>query len=652
MNSSSTDPDHSAPAEPAGEKPAEPAGESNSHIGKAGLGAMMVGALGVVYGDIGTSPLYALRECFSGPHAVATTQENVLGVLSLILWSLIVLVSIKYLALVMRADNHGEGGILALLSLAVPRATVRTKTLATLSVIGLFGACLLYGDGMLTPAISVLSAVEGLNVTTHIFEPYVIPITVVILFALFSFQHHGTGGVGRVFGPITLVWFAVLSLLGIKGILLAPEILEAVNPLFGLNFIWNNGWVAFPVLGAVFLVVTGGEALYADMGHFGIKPIRYAWFTIVLPALILNYFGQGALLFTHPEAAANPFYLLAPSWSLYPLVILATMAAVIASQALISGVFSITMQAMQLGYLPRMAVRHTSSSERGQIYLPQMNWWLMLSCMGLVIGFGSSSNLAAAYGIAVTTTMVVTTILLYRVAQKRWGWSKRRAAFVCGLFLVLELAFLGANSLKIPEGGWFPLVAGALIFIIMTTWQKGRRHVQAELETRLLPIEFFLQSLDIEKPIRVPGTAVFMSGNPHGTPLALLHNIKHNRVLHERVILLTMATMDEPHVSPENRVTVEELRAGIYRVVAHFGFMQEPLVAEIITAMHDKGLDIDPEKATFFLSQLNIMPTGKSTMQRWRKKLYSFLSRNAQPANMFFGLPANRVVELGMHLEV
>ncbi len=644
MNPSSPDPDLTAPA--------EPAGENTSHAGKAGLGALMIGALGVVYGDIGTSPLYALRECFGGPHAVAPTQENVLGVLSLILWSLIVLVSIKYLALVMRADNQGEGGILALLSLAVPRATVRTKTLATLSVIGLFGACLLYGDGMLTPAISVLSAVEGLNVTTHIFEPYVIPITVLILFGLFSFQHHGTGGVGRVFGPITLVWFAVLGLLGIKGIIMAPEILEAVNPLFGLDFMWNNGWLAFPVLGAVFLVVTGGEALYADMGHFGIKPIRYAWFTLVLPALILNYFGQGALLFSNPDAAVNPFYLLAPSWSLYPLVILATMATVIASQALISGVFSITMQAMQLGYLPRMAVRHTSSSERGQIYLPQMNWWLMLSCMGLVIGFGSSSNLAAAYGIAVTTTMVVTTVLLYRVAQKRWDWSKRRAAFVCGSFLILELCFLGANSLKIPEGGWFPLVAGALIFVIMTTWQKGRRHVQAELETRLLPIEFFLQSLDIEKPLRVPGTAVFMSGNPHGTPLALLHNIKHNRVLHERVILLTMSTTDEPHVSAENRVTVEELREGIYRVVAHFGFMQEPLVAEIIAALHGKGLDIDPEKATFFLSQLNIMPTGKSTMQRWRKKLYSFLSRNAQPANMFFGLPANRVVELGMHLEV
>lgn len=613
---------------------------------------MMIGALGVVYGDIGTSPLYALRECFGGTHAVPVTQENVLGVLSLILWSLILLVSVKYLAVVMRADNNGEGGILALLSLAVPRATVRTKTLASLSVLGLFGACLLYGDGMLTPAISVLSAVEGLNVATHVFQPYVIPITVAILFGLFSFQHHGTGGVGRIFGPITLIWFAVLAVMGIHGIIQAPEILEAVNPLFGINFFISNGWVAFPVLGSVFLVVTGGEALYADMGHFGIKPIRYAWFTFVLPALTLNYFGQGALLFTNPEAAANPFYMLAPRWALYPLVILATVATVIASQALISGVFSITMQAIQLGYLPRMAVRHTSSSERGQIYLPQMNWWLMLCCMGLVVGFGSSSDLAAAYGIAVTATMVVTTILLYRVAQKRWSWSKRRAVFVCGLFLILELAFLGANALKIPDGGWFPLLAGAGIFAIMTTWQTGRRHVQADLETRALPIEFFLQSLDIEKPVRVPGTAVFMSGNPHGTPLALLHNIKHNRVLHERVILLTMATEDEPHVSAEKRVTVEEMRHGIYRVIAHYGFMQEPLVAEVLVAIKAKGLEINPEKATFFLSHLNIMPTGKSTMYRWRKKLYSFLSRNAQPANMFFGLPANRVVELGMHLEV
>ncbi len=632
--------------------PAENREECTTPVCKAGLGVMMLGALGVVYGDIGTSPLYALRECFNGPHAVATSQENVLGVLSLILWSLIVLVSIKYLAVVMRADNNGEGGILALLALAVPRSVARTKTMITLTIIGLFGACLLYGDGMLTPAISVLSAVEGLNVATTIFEPYVIPITVGIIFLLFSFQHHGTGGVGRVFGPITLVWFIVLGLLGIRGILLAPEILEAVNPLFGLSFLWNNGWVAFPVLGAVFLVVTGGEALYADMGHFGIKPIRYAWFMLVLPALVLNYFGQGALLFTNPEASTNPFYLLAPRWSLYPLVVLATMATVIASQALISGVFSITMQAMQLGYLPRMAVRHTSSSERGQIYLPQMNWWLMLCCVGLVIGFGSSSRLAAAYGIAVTATMVVTTILLYRVVQKRWNWSKRRALVLCGSFLILELAFLGANALKIPDGGWFPLVAGALIFAIMSTWQTGRRHVQEDLESRILPIEFFLQSVDMEKPIRVPGTAVFMAGNPHGTPLALLHNIKHNRIVHERVILLNMFTADEPHVPEDQRVTVEELRHGFYRVIGRFGFMQEPLVADVIAAARAKGLDIDPEKSTFFLSHLNIMPTGKTKMYHWRKRLYAFLSRNAQPANMFYGLPANRVVELGMHLEV
>jgi KUP system potassium uptake protein len=640
------------PTESSPVTPAENREECTTPVCKAGLGVMMLGALGVVYGDIGTSPLYALRECFNGPHAVAPSQENVLGVLSLILWSLIVLVSIKYLAVVMRADNNGEGGILALLALAVPRSVARTKTLITLTIIGLFGACLLYGDGMLTPAISVLSAVEGLNVATHAFEDYVIPITVVILFLLFSFQHYGTGGVGRVFGPITLVWFLVLGLLGIRGIMLAPEILEAVNPLFGLSFLWHNGWVAFPVLGAVFLVVTGGEALYADMGHFGIKPIRYAWFMLVLPALVLNYFGQGALLFTNPEAATNPFYLLAPRWSLYPLVVLATMATVIASQALISGVFSITMQAMQLGYLPRMAVRHTSSSERGQIYLPQMNWWLMLCCVGLVIGFGSSSRLAAAYGIAVTATMVVTTILLYRVVQKRWDWSKRRALFVCGSFLILELAFLGANALKIPEGGWFPLVAGALIFAVMTTWQTGRRHVSADLETRALPIEFFLQSLDIEKPVRVPGTAVFMSGNPHGTPLALLHNIKHNRIVHERVILLNMFTADEPHVPADKRVTVEELRGGFYRVIGRFGFMQEPLVADVIAAARTQGLDIDPEKSTFFLSHLNIMPTGKTKMYHWRKRLYAFLSRNAQPANMFYGLPANRVVELGMHLEV
>ena len=623
-------------------------------VHKAGLGAMMLGALGVVYGDIGTSPLYALRECFvaHGSHHVLPTQENVLGILSLILWSLILLVSIKYLAVVMRADNDGEGGILALLALAVPRSTSPSKTASFLIVMGLFGACLLYGDGMLTPAISVLSAVEGLNVATTVFEPYVIPITVVILFILFSFQHHGTGGVARIFGPITLVWFAVLALLGIRGIILAPEIIEAVNPIFGISFLINNGWVGFPVLGAVFLVVTGGEALYADMGHFGAKPIRWAWFTFVLPALALNYLGQGALLLHNPDAAENPFYMLAPRWALYPLVILATLATVIASQALISGVFSLTMQAMQLGYLPRMALRHTSSSERGQIYMPQINWWLMICCVGLVIGFGSSSRMAAAYGIAVTATMVVTTVLLYRVARQRWHWTRDRAVVVCGLFLVLEMAFLIANALKIPDGGWFPLVTGALIFTVMTTWQSGRRHVQADLESRALPIEFFIQSLDIEKPTRVPGTAVFMSGNPHGTPLALLHNIKHNRVLHQRVILLTMLTEDEPHVPVDKQVTVEELRHGLYRVIGRFGFMQEPQVADVIKMAASKGLSVNPDASTFFLSRLNIVPTGKAAMCGWRKRLYSVLSRNAQPANMFYSLPANRVVELGMHLEV
>lgn len=625
-----------------------------SPVCKASLSVLTLGALGVVYGDIGTSPLYALRECFNpaGAHAVAATQENVLGILSLIFWSLIVLISIKYLWVVMRADNNGEGGILSLMSLAIPRSTKQTKGLVALTLVGLFGACLLYGDGMLTPAISVLSAVEGLHVATDAFDSYVIPITVAILVGLFSFQHHGTGGVGRIFGPITLVWFIVIGALGIRGIMMAPEILEAVNPIFGLNFLFTNGWAGFPVLGGVFLVVTGGEALYADMGHFGAKPIRVAWFTIVLPALLLNYFGQGALLFTNPETATNPFYLLAPREFLYPLVILATMAAIIASQALIAGVFSITMQAMQLGYLPRMAVRHTSSSERGQIYLPQMNWWLMLACISLVIGFGSSSKLATAYGIAVTGTMIVTSIMLYRVALHRWSWSKRRSLFVCGVFLTLELVFLGSNALKIPDGGWFPLVAGALIFAIMTTWQSGRKHVQVDLENRILPIEFFLQSMDMEKPLRVPGTAVFMAGNPHGTPLALLHNIKHNRVVHERVILLNMYTADEPHVPEDKRVTVEEMRHGFYRVIGRFGFMQEPLVADVIAAARNQGLDIDPEKSTFFLSHLNIMPTGKTRMYLWRKRLYAFLSRNAQPANMFYGLPANRVVELGMHLEV
>src|SRR5438477_1140662 len=470
------------------------------------LAALALGVLGVVYGDIGTSPLYTLKECFYGPHAVAATRENILGVLSLIFWSLILIVSIKYLSILMRADNQGEGGILALMALAFPdrEAGAKSRNSAVLILLGVFGAALLYGDGMITPAISVLSAVEGLNVSAPFFEPYVIPITVVVLIGLFAFQKYGTGKVGKIFGPVMLLWFLSLALLGIKGIAKAPDVFSAWNPMYALRFFAHNGWSGFIVLGAVFLAVTGAEALYADMGHFGRRPIRRGWFILVLPSLLLNYLGEGALLLESPLAASNPFYNLAPSWALYPLVILATVATVIASQALISGVFSLTMQAIQLGYSPRLKIEHTSPAEPGQVYVPQVNWVLMLACVGLVVGFRSSSHLAAAYGIAISLTMLMTTILFFFAAQRLWHWSLWSAALVCVPFLMIELAFAGANLLKIAHGGWFPLVAGLVIFTLLSTWKTGRQVLRAKLAASLIPLKDFLKSLVECPPSRVP----------------------------------------------------------------------------------------------------------------------------------------------------
>jgi KUP system potassium uptake protein len=505
---------------------------------------LALGALGVVYGDIGTSPLYALRECFHGPHSVAASQQNVLGVLSLVVWSLILLVSVKYLSLVLRADNKGEGGILALLALAFPGdSDARSGRAATVMLaLGIFGTALLYGDGMITPAISVLSAVEGLTVATHLFEPYIIPITVGILIALFSVRRHGTGKVGGVFGRVTVVWFLCLAALGVKGILSAPAVLAALNPWRAVSFFIGNGWHGFIVLGSVFLAVTGAEALYADMGHFGRKPIRLAWFALVLPALTLNYFGQGALLLQNPAAAENPFYRLAPSWALYPLVVLATSATVIASQALITGAFSLTMQAMQLGYFPRLKIDHTSSVERGQIYIGYVSRFLMLACIGLVVGFRSSSNLAAAYGIAVTLTMVITAVLFYFAARRLWDWSRLVAALVCAPFLGIELAFFGANALKVLNGGWFPILVALGIFILLTTWKTGRRQLGKRLEAATLPLSMFFEDLDRNPPARVRGTSVYLSGRLGNAPISLLHNLKHNQVLHEHVIFLTVLT--------------------------------------------------------------------------------------------------------------
>ena len=615
--------------------------------------ALMISALGVVFGDIGTSPLYALKECFAGKHGVVPTEGNVLGVLALIFWSLILIVSIKYLGAVMRADNRGEGGILALLALAVPdRSDKLPRRRALLVGLAVFGATLLYGDGIITPAISVLSAVEGLGVATPHLKDFILPITIAVLIALFSVQHHGTGKMGKIFGPIMLVWFVCLAALGIKGILTAPRVLGALNPWAAVQFFAENGWKGFVVIGAVFLAVTGGEALYADMGHFGIRPIRRGWFRIVLPSLFLNYLGQGALLLNTPGAKENPFYLLAPGWALYPLVVLATAATVIASQAVISGAFSLTMQAIQLGYLPRMKIIHTSSAERGQIYMPHINWLLMIACIGLVLGFGSSTNLAAAYGIAVTLTMLIDTVLFFVAAQRLWHWSPVRAGALCALFFVVELAFVSANLFKIVHGGWFPLVVGAGIFAVMATWKTGRRLVWESLQNSALPRDLFFESIEHHAPQRIPGTAVFLAGNPHGTPLALLHNLKHNKVLHERNILLTLVTEDIPYVPADQRAEVEALPAGFQRVLARYGFMEEPNVRELLATTALAGGPIDVQKTTFFLSRETILPAGKKGMRLWRKWLFAVLSRNAQPATDFFKLPPNRVVELGMQVEL
>jgi KUP system potassium uptake protein len=618
------------------------------------LSALTIAALGVVYGDIGTSPLYAMKECFlpGSSHSVKPTPENVLGVLSLIFWSLALIVSVKYLAFVMRANNKGEGGILALMSLAFPDREKPQRVRAVLMGCGVFGAALLYGDGMITPAISVLSAVEGLNVATTAFENFILPITVVILVGLFSIQRMGTGRVGAMFGPVMVVWFIVLTALGIKGIIEKPAVIAAINPWHGVNFLLTAGHQGFVVIGSVFLVVTGGEALYADMGHFGIRPIRLAWFGLVLPALFINYLGQGALLLTNPDAAANPFYLLAPKWALYPLVALSTAATVIASQALISGAYSLTMQAIQLGYLPRMHIRHTSRDERGQIYMPHVNWALMLACIGLVLGFRSSTNLAAAYGIAVTLTMLVTTMLFYFAARRMWGWTRFKAAAVCCVFFALEGAFCGSNLLKVAHGGWFPLVAGAGIFAIMATWKTGRRLVWERIKDATLPRDLFIADIQANPPQRVPGTAIFMAGNPNGTPVALLHNLKHNKILHERNILLTIVTEEEAHVPEAERVQVEQLPAGFQRVVGRYGFMEEPHILKLLADAPLTGGPIDLAKTTFFLSRETILDTGKAHLWRWRKWLFAVLARNAQTATSYFGLPANRVVELGMQVEI
>ena len=590
-----------------------------------------------------------MRECFYGQHGVPPTHANVLGVLSLILWSLILIISVKYLTLILRADNRGEGGILALATL-VSDVVRRGKFLFLL---GLFGAALLYADGMITPAISVMSAVEGLHVATPLFDHYVVPIAVVILIGLFFFQSHGTTRVGSVFGPVTMIWFVAISVLGIAHIIRAPQVLAAINPTHGFQFFMINGWRGFVVLGAVFLVVTGGEALYADIGHFGTAPIRLTWFAVVLPALTLNYLGQGALLLIEPDAAVNPFYRMAPPWALYPLVVLATAAAVIASQAIISGAFSLTMQAIQLGYSPRLRAIYTSERVIGQIYVPVVNWGLMIACVALVLGFRTSSNLAAAYGVAITTTMLITTILFYIVARRRWHWPAAAALPIAAFFITIDLAFFGANMLKIAHGGWFPLLVSAAILFLMLTWRKGRRVLRSRLGEMCIPLNDFLSELKSQKIRRVPGTAVYMSGNRFGTPLALLHNLKHNKVLHEEVVLLTVRTEEVPYLTnPRDRVALENLHEGFWRAQIHFGFMEKPNVPVALDRVKQAGLRFDPMRTTYFIGRETILATRKRGLSSWRGSFFAWMTRNAGDVTSYFCLPPNGVVELGARVEV
>ncbi|HSM04931.1 MAG TPA: potassium transporter Kup [Longimicrobiales bacterium] len=617
------------------------------------LAVLSLAALGVVYGDIGTSPIYALRESLHGSYGVEATRLAVLGVLSLIFWSLILVISIKYLGFVLMADNKGEGGIIALTALVMPRSGPVKGRRSVLVFAGLFGAALLYGDSMITPAISVLSAIEGLEIVTPVLTPYVVPITVVILVALFSLQRRGTARVGALFGPVVLLWFLTLGVLGLRQIIQHPSVFQAINPAFAVAFFADNGLQGFLVLGSVFLVVTGGEALYADMGHFGKRPIRLTWFCIVLPGLLLNYFGQGAMVIEDPATIEQPFFLMAPRWGLIPLVILTTCATVIASQAVISGAFSLTRQAVQLGYLPRVNVHQTSDKEIGQIYIPGINWLLMAASIGLVLGFRTSSNLASAYGVAVTTDMVFTTVLFAFVAYARLGWPKWAAAGIIVAFLGIDLAFWGANLHKIPSGGWFPLVVAAALFVVMTTWRAGRRTLGELMKKRTMPVDHFLRSIERDGPVRVPGLAVYMHGDPDVVPPALLHNLKHNKVLHEQVLLLSVRTHDVPYVPREDRIEVEEIGDGLMRATVHYGFAQDANVpAALALANAADDLAFKPMETTYFLGREHLIADPKPPMNIWRARLFTVLSRNETGATTFFQLPPNRVVEMGSQVEI
>jgi KUP system potassium uptake protein len=665
-----------SPAVPAAAAPpravSAPSGASHRHHPPAHptgsrLLILSLSALGVVYGDIGTSVLYAVKECFGETYGVPVTRNNVFGVMSLIFWSLTLVISVKYISFILRADNRGEGGVLALLALVQQRMHRQTDRVRYIVLVafGLFGSALLYGDGVITPAISILGAMEGLAVATPALQAFIIPASLAIIVLLFSIQRHGTGRVGVVFGPITLLWFISIAVLGVRGIAHHPDILLAVNPWYAVRFFLEYGIHGVAILGAVVLVITGGEALYADMGHFGRRPIRVAWFAIAFPALLLNYFGQGALLLQFPTAVDNPFYRLVPSALLFPMIALATAAAIIASQALISGAFSLTRQAMQLGYMPRVTVTHTSARQAGQIYVREVNIMLMLLCIGLVLAFGSSSRLAGMYGVAVTGTMTLTTILFYEIARRRFHWDGRWALAFLVLFLTIDIAFFGANLLKIPHGGWFPLVMAALIYLLMSTWKRGRDYLRAILRRASLPLELFLADVERSSPPRVPGTAVFMTSDPTGAPVVLLHHVKHNKVLHQQVILLSVVTADVPELADEERVEVHALGQGFYRVIARYGFMEAPDIPEVLALCAAHGLHARPADTSFYLGRERLIPLQKKVleplpgeetpppapMRTWRKKIFTVMSRNARGATEFFGIPPNRVVELGTQIE-
>jgi KUP system potassium uptake protein len=660
--SSVATPEATPSGEPDTEQSALPNGEPGQHEGHGHPPANPVGkrlailtltALGVVYGDIGTSPLYTMRETFSAEYGMVPNPANVYGILCLVFWALMLVVVFKYLVFILRADNRGEGGVLAMLALLLQnqqRAEDRRRR-AILIILGVFGTALLFGDGVITPAISVLGAVEGLEIATPGLQPFVVGITVIILFVLFVFQKHGTSRVGKAFGPVTLIWFLTIGALGAVEIARAPQILSAMNPAYAVTFLGEHRFAGFAVLGAVFLAVTGAEALYADIGHFGIKPIRLAFFTLVLPALLLNYFGQGAVLLRNPAAVDNPFYLLAPRWFLYPLLIIATLAAIVASQALISGAFSLAQQSIQLGYSPRLTIVHTSQREHGQIYVPEVNKALMVGTLVIVLGFRSSDALGAAYGIAVTGTMAITTMLFAVVARTKWNWPLWQVVLLASCFFVFDFAFLGANALKIQQGGWVPLAIALSILTLMTTWKRGRA-ILAEIMLRSsMPLDLLLADIGRKRVHRVPGTAVFLTSVTDGAPVVLLHHLKHNKVLHQQVVLLSIVSADVPEVEDSERLQVIPLEHGFFRVTAEYGFMETPNVPRVLAMSERFGLRARPGDTSYFLGRERLIATGRSPMVRWRKKLFSFLSRNARSATEFFGIPPNRVVELGAQIE-